>query len=134
MHPLLRLVVLDDVWTQAHVQPFEDLLAGGTTLLLTTRNSDLAHDFAREGGVLAVEKMAEAQALALLGNHLGRDLSADENAKALVKQCYCLPIAVRAIAALLNRGSTKARVKKPKENDTRAQQSTNLKNALNVTK
>ena len=62
-------VVLDDVWTESrHVQPFEELAVGGTTLL-TTRNSHLAHDFAGGDGVLAVEKMAEAQALDLLGKH-----------------------------------------------------------------
>ena len=34
---LRRLIVLDDVWTEAHVQSFEDLAVGATTLLLTTR-------------------------------------------------------------------------------------------------
>ena len=88
---LRRLIVLDDAWTEAHVQPFEGLVGGGTTLLLTTRNSDLAHDFAGDG-VLAVEKMAEAEAIDMLGKHLGRDVRGDADALTLVKQCYCLPI------------------------------------------
>jgi hypothetical protein len=109
-----RLVVLDDVWALSQVQPFEDLLSGsGATLLLTTRNSDLASDFAEGGsggGVMQVEKMAEVQALTLLSNHLGRDVNADKDALALVRQCYCLPIAVRAVAAMVTKGN--ARVKK----------------------
>ena len=78
-----------------------------TTLLPTTRNSDLAHDFAGVDGVLAVGKLAEAEALDLLGKHLGRDVSGDDDALALVKQCYCLAIAVRAVAAMVNRGSSR---------------------------
>ena len=105
-----RLVVLDDVWIAEHVHPFEDALGGTATLLLTTRNARLAHDFGDNGGgtgstIVPVSQMDEIQALCLLSNYLGRDVTSDFSARALVQQCYCLPIAVRAAAAMVKRGT-----------------------------
>ena len=99
------LLVVDDVWQSAAVQPF---LAGGPQCraLVTTRRVDVAD--ALGASLFPLDVMTEEQALALLGARLGRSLAGRERAEALrvVRAVGNLPLALELAAVRVGRGVT----------------------------
>jgi len=94
------LLVVDDAWRKAHLEPF---CAGGPRcrLLITTRDAALAEGLDAE--VYPVPVMAANQAIALLEEWAQGNLAEVETvAKArIVKRLGCLPLAVRLAGAQL---------------------------------
>jgi hypothetical protein len=94
------LLIVDDAWRKAHLEPF---CAGGPRcrLLITTRDAALAEGL--DAGVYPVPVMAPDQAVALLEEWAGESLAeveAEVKAK-IVRRLGCLPLAVRLAGAQL---------------------------------
>ena len=94
------LLIVDDAWRKAHLEPF---CAGGPAcrLLITTRDAALAEGL--DAGVYPVPVMAPDQAVALLEEWAQGSLAeveAEVKAK-IVKRLGCLPLAVRLAGAQL---------------------------------
>jgi hypothetical protein len=91
------LLVVDDVWKKAHVEPFR---AGGPRcrLLLTTRDAALAEEIGAD--VHPVPVMAPAEAVALLEQWAGAEL---RDAAEIVRRLGYLPLAIRLAGAQLRR-------------------------------
>ncbi len=94
------LLMVDDAWKKAHLEPF---CAGGRAcrLLITTRDAALAEGL--DAGVYPVPVMAPDQAVALLAKWARGSLAKVEaEVKAqIVKRLGCLPLAVRLAGAQL---------------------------------
>ncbi|HPR90925.1 MAG TPA: NB-ARC domain-containing protein, partial [Synergistaceae bacterium] len=103
LHDKTALLVVDDAWNSAHVQPFR---VGGPrcSLLITTRDSLIAE--AVGARVYDLDVMTEGQSLALLSNRLGRELGETERQEALdlAKVVGYLPLALNLIAAQVEDG------------------------------
>ena len=94
------LLIVDDAWRKAHLEPF---CAGGPRcrLLITTRDAALAEGL--DAGVYPVPVMAPDQAVALLEEWAQGSLAeveAEVKAK-IVRRLGCLPLAVRLAGAQL---------------------------------
>ena len=94
------LLIVDDAWRKAHLEPF---CAGGPAcrLLITTRDAALAEGL--DAGVYPVPVMAPDQAVALLEEWAQGSLAeveAEVKAK-IVRRLGCLPLAVRLAGAQL---------------------------------
>jgi hypothetical protein len=97
------LVILDDVWDLAAVQPLLEALPFEACLLITTRSQRLARDLSRK--VFALDVLNPADALALLNARAGAAASADqpllaELAKALGYHALALDLAGRSLDRL----------------------------------
>jgi len=103
LHDKMVLLVVDDAWNSAHVQPFR---IGGPhcSLLITTRDSLIAD--AVDARVYDLDVMTEGQSLALLSKRLGRELGETERQEALdlAKEVGYLPLALNLIAAQVEDG------------------------------
>ncbi len=91
------LLIADDAWRKAHLEPF---CAGGThcRLLITTRDAALAEGL--NAGVYPVPVMAPDQAGALLEEWAGREVEAKVKVE-IVRRLGYLPLAVRLAGAQL---------------------------------
>lgn len=103
LHDKTALLVVDDAWNSAHVQPFRE---GGPhcSLLITTRDSLIAEAVGVR--VYDLDVMTEGQSLALLSKRLGRELVETERQEALdlAKEVGYLPLALNLIAAQIEDG------------------------------
>ncbi len=103
LHDATALLVVDDAWNSAHVQPFR---VGGPrcSLVITTRDSLIAE--AVDARVYDLDVMTEGQSLALLSKRLGRELNEAEQQEALdlAKEVGYLPLALNLIAAQVEDG------------------------------
>lgn len=91
------LLIVDDAWRKAHLEPF---CAGGSSCrrLITTRDAALAEGL--DAGVYPVPVMAPDQAVVLLEEWAGAEVEAKVKAE-IVKQLGYLPLAVRLAGAQL---------------------------------
>ena len=97
------LLVVDDVWDSAHVAPFQ-VGGAGSTVLVTTRRSDIADDL---GAALhELELMTPEQAIQVFEKRLGRCLSVLEQpeALALAEATGYLPLALDLVSAQMAKG------------------------------
>jgi hypothetical protein len=106
LHERACLLVVDDAWEAAHVQPF---LVGGPRcrMLLTTRREQVALDLG--ANIYRVDAMQPMEAFELLSRHLGRlHRRLEESEKALamevVRAVGYLAIALPLVAVRIARG------------------------------
>ena len=103
LHDKTALLVVDDAWNSAHVQPFR---VGGAhcQVLITTRDSLIAE--AVDARLYDLDVMTKGQSLELLSKRLGRELNEAEqqNALDLAKEVGYLPLALNLIAAQVEDG------------------------------
>ncbi|WP_223291760.1 NB-ARC domain-containing protein [Defluviicoccus vanus] len=96
------LIVLDDIWRLEHAAPLAVAGPRGR-LLTTTRDASLLTALgARE---VSLDVLGEDQALQLLANWSGQDRDAlPDAAKAVAKECGCLPLALALAGAQVKDG------------------------------
>ncbi|HEX5757758.1 MAG TPA: NB-ARC domain-containing protein [Thermoanaerobaculia bacterium] len=97
------LLVLDDVWDIEHARAF-DVAGALCRTLTTTRDAGVLTALGAEN--VELDLLSEPQALALLANWIGRP-AADlpEEAKALVRHCGYLPLAISVAGAIVRDGT-----------------------------
>jgi hypothetical protein len=98
------LLIVDDVWEAAHVEPFRRMLGAGCALLVTTRESGIAQGLApTPNAVYKLPVLSEKSALELL-----RALAPDvvnkhsQECQELVRDLECLPLALHVAGHMLN--------------------------------
>lgn len=99
-----RLVlILDDVWDAAHAVPFQKVRGEGCPLLLTTRETGLAHSLAsRADAVYPLDVLDEGSALELLRRLAPEVVEAHSGeCRRLVVELECLPLALQVAGRLL---------------------------------
>lgn len=98
LHGRQTLIVLDDAWYVMHVRP---LLAGGPgcKTVVTTRQKQVADGV--RARLMRLDVMPEDEAVALIGQWLGRKLEGEdwERARELARLVAYLPLAVELAAA-----------------------------------
>lgn len=95
------LFVIDDVW---HEEVADLMKCGGPSCchILTTRNQDIAHQFAGEGGTTSVPVLSEDRAFQLLTALAPQTCAADpEAARDLVRAVGGLPLAIELLGGYL---------------------------------
>nr|MDQ5864466.1 NB-ARC domain-containing protein [Chloroflexota bacterium] len=60
------LMVIDDVWEQAHLDVLRQVIAPGCAQLITTRNTDIARAFAGPDSIMVLEELSEKDSVDLL--------------------------------------------------------------------
>ncbi len=96
------LLILDDVWERAHVEAF-DVLGARCRTLITTRDAGLVRSLG--GAQHQLELLTESEGLQLLAIAAETDPSQlPSEAKPIVSECGCLPLAVALCAGMLRRG------------------------------
>jgi hypothetical protein len=101
------LIVLDDVWHLAQVEPF---LADSPTsrLLITTRNQEIAVPL--QGAAVTPGRLTDAQAVEILERWTGVPrASMPAEAGTIVRECGALPLALAMIGGMVRNGLAKAR-------------------------
>jgi WD40 repeat protein len=93
------LLVLDDIWDIAHLEPFRNALSARSRLLVTTRDASIAANVDAE--TVRMEALTESQSLMLLSGWSGHDPSEmPAEATLVAKECGYLPLALAMVGAM----------------------------------
>jgi tetratricopeptide (TPR) repeat protein len=99
-----HLVILDDVWDAAHVEPFLRQLGRNSVIVVTARNSELAGSL--EAGEIGLAQFSDLAALRYLADWSGttvNELPAD--AAAVAAECGNLPFGLALCGAMVRNGN-----------------------------
>ncbi len=98
------LLVVDDAWELAHVEPFWQAASPTCQLLITTRRAQVAEEL--QADLYRLDVMTPAHCLTLLSKHLNRQLQGAEEAQALqlAETVGYLPLALILVAARIRHG------------------------------
>lgn len=102
--PKAVLLVLDDVWERAHAEAF-NVLGPRCRAVITTRDAGLVTSLG--GTQHQVQLFSVAESLDLLAGAAGVNANAlPPEAKEIVSECGCLPLAIALCAGMFKRGVT----------------------------
>jgi WD40 repeat protein len=95
------LLVLDDVWNASEAEAF-DVLGPRCRALVTTRDAGVLHSL--HGDAIPVSLFTEHEALQLLADTTGIERAAlPEEARGVVTECGCLPLAVALCGGMVRK-------------------------------
>jgi NB-ARC domain len=97
------LLIVDDVWEVEHAEPFRQVRGKDCSLLITTREAQVAEKMSSPDNVYMLEPLSHSSALELLGALSPQVLEKYGTfASELVDDLECLPLALHVAGRMLN--------------------------------